>query len=307
MLAGDFVRDQGLSGITANLFADNKTYELNKPLSALEWTQLSTRLMEEDFNAIVNVFNGAGSGSVDVSLDVDTIRTYHAAVFAEFQNLPPQTWTAYTPTLVAADANALWAEILAAQSFWGQLDSGLGVMGDVIAATPTVMQPAYYVLAVQINLGSPIGQLGKLAAQSVADAILQGNAALAHEWLDDMLFDGVGIQALLQASPQGFAEATDALIDSLGFGKPLTGVADQQGTNAAELILGGEGAEVISGGAGHDVIYAEALQSYLLGTFPEEETWTTGGDAIDGGEGVDTILGGAGHDFLIDDVVTAAS
>ena len=158
-LAGDVVRDQGLSGVTANLFAENKADELSKSLSAGDWTQLSIELMQQDFQAVQSIWNAASAGgatAADVTLDVSTIRNYHISIFAQFQNLPPQTWTAYTPTLVVADANALWAEILAAQDFWGQLDSGLGVMGNVIAATPAIMQPAYYVLAVQIDFGPPL-------------------------------------------------------------------------------------------------------------------------------------------------------
>ena len=70
-LAGNVVRDQGLSGITANLFAENKADELGKSLSAGDWTQLSISLMQQDFLAVQSIWNVASAGgatAVDVTL-----------------------------------------------------------------------------------------------------------------------------------------------------------------------------------------------------------------------------------------------
>lgn len=261
--------------------------------------------MQEDFDAVVNAFAAAGGGTVDVSLDVETIRNYHSDVFDDFNNLPPQTWTAYTPTLVVADADALWDEILSAESFWGELATGIGVMGHVIDATPLLFRPAYEVVATYLHLGPAAGQAapvagpaGKAIMQGLADLSLSGSAALAHEWLDDMLFDRVGAQAMVEAS---FTETFETLKDALGLGRSLSSVSGPEGTSASELVLVGEGRDTLMGGAGNDVIHADALQSYLLDAFPDTDPWLTGGDAIDGGDGNDVLTGGAGHDYLLDD------
>lgn len=66
--------------------------------------------MERDLAARQDLHDNA-PGVADIS--VATIRNYHADVFDEF-GLPPETWTAFAPTMVAGPdgEDELWARIL---------------------------------------------------------------------------------------------------------------------------------------------------------------------------------------------------
>lgn len=109
-LALGVVLGDTINGRTANDFAEIWAFDEGVNLTPGDWAQIGQRVMERDLAARQDLHDNA-PGVADIS--VATIRNYHADVFDEF-GLPPETWTAFAPTMVAGPdgEDELWARIL---------------------------------------------------------------------------------------------------------------------------------------------------------------------------------------------------
>ena len=109
-LALGVVLNDTLNGGIANSFAAEEASDVSVTMNAASWAQVGQDLMRADFDARVDLHD---TSPEIAELSVSKIRDYHTQVFSDF-GLPPETWTAYAPTIVAGpdDEEELWADML---------------------------------------------------------------------------------------------------------------------------------------------------------------------------------------------------
>lgn len=112
-LALGVVLNDSLNGEIANSFAAEGASDASVTMTANDWAEVGQEIMAADLAARVNLHTSSPNTA---DLSVSQIRDYHTAVFGNF-NLPPETWTAYAPTIVVGpdEEDELWADMLATE------------------------------------------------------------------------------------------------------------------------------------------------------------------------------------------------
>lgn len=211
-VAKSVVLEDSLSGATAAAFLRNKANELGIDIDPI-YVDISKDLMAKDFEARLHLYETGGTGE----LDLQTIRGFHTEVFGKY-GLPPQTWPAYTPTILAGDKeNLIWEEMLNAKSYLAQLQSarsiGWSVFEDAFVEYRDIFSlelyvgingliselfPGFVSPDMKSELERDTERLADIAAEIRSEK--ESNKQLAFEWLNDIFYDMTGLAGLYDGS-----------------------------------------------------------------------------------------------------------
>ena len=153
-------------------------------------------------------------------------------------------------------------------------------------------------LSVRIS-GVPIGatlSAGVLVSEGVyeIDAADFGSVQIT---VSDQLTEPFDLSIEATATEYDGDSATNIAVISVDPTLPVDQIID--GTNQADILVGGAGDDTISGGNAKDELYGEAGNDHLMGELGSDILHGgEGDDVLDGGKAKDILIGGAGDDTL---------